>query len=443
MHYTRRCFLGHATASAAVLACPTIVPANALGRGGKLSPSERVVTGCIGLGFGWRMLAEGPEVQCVALCDVQRNRLRAAQGEVGNGCIAYHDFRDLLLRDDIDAVYVATPDHWHALVTVAAARAGKDVYCQKPLTRTIAEGQAVVEAVNRYGIVFQHGTQHRHEPRTLFGRELVRNGYIGELKRVKIGSSSGRGGGATTPQPVPPDLDWDMWVGPAPWAPFREERIRPHDWYFMSDYCLGYIAGLGVHHVDDAQHGSGLDDVEGAVEVEARGTFEPGLFDNPYEWDIRYQFPNGVQWHYTDTGSSSWNAQPPTTEDAAEWRGPKYPYGTLFEGSEGWVYIWRGRLVAQPKSLLNVKISPNDPVQLVRPGGDPIPSFIDCVRRRQRRTCAPVEVAHRATNLCSLGAIGMILNRPLRWDAAREEFPGDDQANRLRSRAMREPWHFR
>ena len=436
--YSRRRFLKRAAASGA-MAMPVFVPGTALGLDQATAPSERIVTGIIGLGFAWEMLALAPDVHCAAVCDVRKDRRDAAQARLGGRgkCDALGDFREVLTRDDIDAVYTATPDHWHALVTIAAARAGKHVYCQKPLTRTIAEGRAVVEVIDRYGVVFQHGTQQRHDPKMLFGCELVRNGYIGQLKHVKIGSPRAQGGGPAKVEPVPPQLDWDMWLGPAPWAPFEMRRIRSHDWYFISDYSLGYIAGWGVHHADSAQQGSGMDQVTGLIEVDARGQFAPGLFDNPFAWDMRYRFPNGVTWRWTDT-ADGWGGRLPGP-DTAGWQGEKYPMGVLFEGSEGWVYIWRGQVDAHPKSLLDVKIGQHDPIHLVHPHGQPIPGFLDCVKDR-RATCAPVDVAHRATNLCSIGAISMQLGRPLQWNAAKEEFINDEQANRLRSRAMRTPW---
>ena len=292
-------------------------------------------------------------------------------------CAAYNDFREVIERDDVDAVYIATPDHWHALVTIAAARAGKHVYCQKPLSRTIAEGRAVVAAVQRHGIVFQHGTQQRHDARMLFGCELVRNGYIGQLQHVKIGSPAGLTCPPQPPQPVPPGLDWEMWLGPAPWAPFTPLRIESHPWYHISDYSLGYIAGWGVHHADSAMQGSGLDDYAGPVEIDARGTFpSEGLFDNPYRWNMDYRFANGVTWNWTDT---------PSWEPSKDWSDPvRHPMGIRFEGTEGWVFIWRGEVDAHPKKLLRVRIGPRDKVRLREnlPG-----DFIDCVRQG-RRTCA-------------------------------------------------------
>jgi len=438
---SRRRLLHRSVAAGTALACPAIVPLSALGRGVVTAPSERIVTGIVGLGFGWPMLATVSGVECVGVCDVRADRRQAAQEQLGGAgrCMACNDFRELLARDDIDAVYIATPDHWHAPVAIAAAKAGKDIYCQKPLTRTIAEGTAVVNAVKRYDTVFQHGTQQRHDAKMLFGCELVRNGYIGQLKQVKIGSPRGMGGGSMQSEPVPPGVDWDMWLGPAPWSPFCSRRIRSHDWYFISDYSMGYIAGWGVHHADSAQQGSGLDDCRGVVEVDARGEFRPGMFDNPYAWDMRYRFPNGVGWHWTDT-EAGWNGSAPSA-DAAEWNAEKYPMGVFFEGTEGWVYIWRGQVDAHPKSLLDVKIGWRDKVRLVNPDDRPIPGFIECVKGRLA-TCAPVETAQRSTNLCSIGAISMQLARPLQWDADKEQFIGDEAANRLRSRAVRPPWRI-
>ncbi len=430
----RRAFLRGALAAGIA---PWIIPASALGRDGATAPGNRVVMAAIGLGFGWPMFLKRKDTQFVAVCDVQHSRREKGRSTVnenyGNAdCAAYNDFREVLARPDIDAVYIATPDHWHALVTIAAARAGKAVYCQKPLTRTIAEGQAVVQAVRRHNIVFQQGTQQRHDPKILFGCELVRNGYIGQLKHVKIGSPEGRTMPPQAPEPVPTGLDWDMWLGPAPWTPFTSCRGRAHDWYFISDYCMGYIAGWGVHHADSAQQASGLDDPSGPIEVDARGEFpKDGPFDTPYRWNMNYRFANGLTWNWTDT--SAWEPQP-------NWTDPKrHRMGIRLEGTEGWVFIWRGLVEAHPKSLLDVKIGPNDKVRLAQPGGEPIPDFIQCVREH-RRTCAPVEIAHRSTTLCSLGAISMQLARKVTWNPVREEFIGDPEAARLTSRAMREPW---
>jgi predicted dehydrogenase len=431
---TRRHLLKKACGAGAALALPTFIPARALGRDGSTAPSNRIGLAAIGMGFAWPMFLR-EDVQYVGVCDVQRQRREAAKAHVeekqGKGtCAAVNDFRELLARPDVDAVYIATPDHWHAAITVAAARAGKHIYCQKPLTRTIAEGRAVVDAVKRHGVVFQHGTQQRHDERMLFGCELVRNGYIGTLKHVKIGSPSG----ATCPpqpvQPVPDGLDWDMWLGPAPWAPFTALRIASHPWYHISDYSMGYIAGWGVHHCDSAMQGSGLDEYTGTVEVDAKGIFPTdGLFDNPHRWQMRYTFAGGPTWHWTDCAGDGFGSR-------ADGDWPQHRMGVTFEGTEGQVFIWRNQVEAEPKTLLSVRIGPNDKVRLREnlPG-----DFIDCIRQG-RRTCAPVEVAHRSTTLCGIAAIGMQLRRKLTWDGKREQFVGDDEANRLRARHARGPW---
>jgi predicted dehydrogenase len=289
-----------------------------------------------------------------------------------------------------------------------------------------------VAAVRRHNIVFQHGTQQRHDLAMLFGCELVRNGYIGQLRHVKIGSPEGQVCGPQPTQPVPAGLDWDRWLGPAPWAPFTPRRIRAHDWYFISDYSMGYIAGWGVHHADSAQQACGLDHPTGLIEVDARGQFAAdGLFDNPHRWNINCHFANGVTWHWTDT---------PSWEPLPDWNDPvRHRMGIRLEGTDGWVFIWRDLVDAHPQSLLQTRIGPHDKLRLARPGGEPIPDFIECVKKRLP-TCAPVDVAHRSTTLCSLSAISMQLRRKVVWDPLREEFVNDDEANRLKSRALREPW---
>ena len=438
MHANRRRFLKWACGATAAASLPHFVPAAALGLNGATAPNSRVALAFIGVGgmgqadlYGY---VQHPDVQIPAVCDVRRERRDSAAAGVersqGRGtCAAINDFREVLARKDVDAVYIATPDHWHAVMTIAAAKAGKHIYCQKPLTRTVAEGRAVIEAVNRYGIVFQHGTQQRHDARMLFGSELVLNGYIGQLKHVKIGSPVGKTCSPQPTEPVPPTLDWDMWLGPAPWAPYTPLRIAAHPWYHISDYSMGYIAGWGVHHADSAMQGSGLDDNTAPIEVDAKGTFpDDGLFDNPYKWNMNFRFANGVTWNWTDT---------PSAEPLRNWNDPtRHRMGVEFEGTEGSVFIWRGEVDANPKKLLRVEIGPRDKVRLREnlPG-----DFIECVRHG-KRTSAPVEIAQQATTLCSIASIGMLLGRKLTWDPLREEFPGDEEANRLRARHMREPW---
>jgi predicted dehydrogenase len=424
---TRRRFLA---AAAGVLGAPWIAPARALGLGGEPAPSDRIGIGVIGTGGrgGWHLMELLPRRACrvVAVCDVHGGRRDAARKAVDaaykdNACGAHVDFRELIARPDVDAVTIASPDHWHALQTIAAARAGKDVYCEKPLTHTVAEGRAVVEAVRRRGIVFQHGTQQRSERSFRAGAELVLNGRIGKLKTIRLGVPSGQSIGPQPVTPVPPELDYEMWLGPAPWAPHTPKRVESsHSWYWISDYCVGYIAGWGVHHVDSAQQGNGTD-LTGPVEVEGAGVFpKEGLYDCPVHWRLEFRFANGVTMVDADVSHER--------------------MGVTYEGTEGTVYTWRDdRLETRPERLQKEVIGPGE-IHVYR-SDDHFGNFLECVRTRGP-TAAPVEVAHRSTTICNIGAIAMRLGRQLRWDPAAERFVGDDEANRLLSRPYREPWRL-
>jgi predicted dehydrogenase len=421
----RRRMLGLAAGcGAGALAAPWVLPGAALGLDGAAAPSDRIALAAIGLGFGWDMGLGRKGVRFAAVCDVHAQKRNAAKQHVDRrsgtrDCTAYRDFREVLARPDLDAVYIATPDHWHALVAIAAARAGKDMYCQKPVTHTVEEGRAVVEAVNRHGIVFQHGTQQRSEWSFQRAVDLVRNGRIGRLKTVRLGVPAGRRCPPQPVEPVPPWLDWDMWLGPAPWAPFATLRCLPvHTWYFISDYCVGYIAGWGVHHLDSAVHGLG-DDLGAVVEVDGHGVFpKDGLYDTPVTWRVQYGL---------DTGATIVDA------DVSQER-----MGVLFEGTEGKVFCWRdNRLETEPKSLRNSVIAPHE--LRTYSSTDHFQDWLDAVRTRGR-TATTVEIAHRSTTLCNIGAIAMLLDRKLRWDVRAQCFLGDDEANRLLARPMREPW---
>jgi myo-inositol 2-dehydrogenase/D-chiro-inositol 1-dehydrogenase len=436
----RRQFLKNATVAAAgaALAGPAIVPSSVFGAD---LPSERIVIGCIGVGrMGQGDLRETlgfSKVQVAAVCDVDSRRVEDARQIVEKyysrrnstgtykSCATYKDFRDLIARDDIDAVMIATPDHWHAIPAIAAAKAGKDIFLQKPLSLTISEGRMISDTVRRYGNIFQIGSQQRSDERFRFACELVRNGRIGELRTVKVGFDIDPG---TTPQPVMPVPDWldyDFWLGQAPWAPYTENRVHPQNgydrpgWLRISDYGAGMITGWGSHHNDIAQWGMGTE-YTGPVEIAGQAEFpEDGLWDVHGKFSIEYTYANGVKVLCADNVRNK--------------------QGVQFEGTEGWVYVKRGQIDAQPKSLLDSIIKP-DEVHLPRSNSHK-GNFFECIKSRAQ-TIAPVEVAHRSCSVCLLGEIAMRLGRKLKWDPEQEKFTNDDVANRMLARSIRSPWHL-
>ncbi len=446
--YSRRTFLRQAGWACAG---PWIVPAHVLGRAGNVPPSEQIVLGAIGLGFAWDTGLASPDTRLVAVCDVLRSRREQAAHAVDEhygraGCRAYNDFREVLARDDIDAVYIATPDHWHALITIAAARCGKDIYCQKPLSHTVAEGRAVIEAVRRYGAVLQHGTQHRSEWAFNAARELIRGGYLGRVHTVRLGLPSGTQIPPQPTEPVPDGFDYDLWLGPARWAPFTTRRcFGAHSWYFISDYSVGYIAGWGVHHLDSAQHGLGADDT-GPVRIRSRAIFpDEGLYDTPIHYRVDFEYADGTTIICTDVMDGGWSRgagiHPDRVRQVHGDAFGRHAFGVRFEGTAGSLFVWRGgRLDTKPESLRQIVARDAPRTEAPNTTLDHFQNWVDCVRTR-REPAAPVEVGHRSTTLCNLGTISMALGRELEWDPVREIFPRDDQANRLLAGPMRSPWH--
>jgi myo-inositol 2-dehydrogenase/D-chiro-inositol 1-dehydrogenase len=439
-HISRRQFLkGSATAAAGTaLLGPTFVPASVFGAN---SPSNRITFGCIGLGrmgsADMREILGFKQAQIIAVCDVDSKRAEQAGQRVEKhygeqstdgtykGCKVYSDFRELIARDDIDAVSIVTPDHWHALPAIAAAKTGKDIFLQKPLSLTIAEGRVVSDVVRRYGRVFQIGSQQRSDARFRFACELVRNGRVGNLLTIKVGLPTDP---STEPQPmmpVPESLDYDMWLGPAPWAPYTEKRVHPQigydrpGWLRIQDYCAGMITGWGSHHNDIAQWGMGTE-YTGPIEIQGQAEYpKDGLWDVHGKFSIEYTYANGVKVICTDN--------------------EKNKQGILFEGDEGWVYVRRGEIDAEPKSLLTSTIRP-DEIHLYQSNNHK-ENFLECIKSRAE-TIAPVEVAHRSCSVCLLGDIAMMLGRKLKWDPEQEKFIDDEHANRLLSKPMRSPWHL-
>jgi predicted dehydrogenase len=430
----RRGFLKTATSAAmSSLVFPYFIPSSALGKDGFTAPSDRITIGCIGVGgmgsANMNSFLGISEAQILAVCDVDtshRNRARDTVNEkYGNkDCATYNDFREVLARSDIDAISLATPDHWHGIIAVAAARAGKDIYGEKPLAYTISEGRAIADAVQRHGVVWQTGSWQRSQQHFRFGCELVRNGRIGKVHTVRVGLPHGNNidNRGTQPMPVPEGFDYDMWLGPAPWRPYNPSRCH---WNFrwISDYSGGQLTDWAGHHCDIANWGMGTE-LSAPVEIEGRGVYPPakdGLFDTPESYYFECKFAEGF------------------TMIVADRRQQPKGMGVQFLGEHGWVYVDRSGIDAEPKSLLTSVIGPNE-IQLYK-SNDHHQNFLDCVRSRAL-TITPVEVAHHSIMIGHLGVIAMKLGRKVEWDGARERFVNDLEADRMLSRPMRSPWHL-
>ena len=435
---TRRQFLKGSAVAATGFLVPTIVPVSVFGAD---APSNRITIGFVGVGrMGMgdlRELLGFKQVQIVAVCDVDANRTKNAQktveahygkqstGGTYKGCGTYGDYRDLVARDDIDAVSIATPDHWHVLPAIAAAKAGKDIFLQKPLSLTIREGRVLSDTVRRYNRIFQVGSQQRSDARWRQACELVRNGRVGKLHTVKVGFGTDPGTGPEPPMPIPDNLDYDMWLGPAPWAAYTEKRVHPKKdydrpgWLRIAAYGAGMITGWGAHHNDIAQWGMGTE-YTGPVEIQGQTEYpKDGLWDVHGDFSIEYTYANGVKVICTDN--------------------KKNKQGVVFEGSEGWVYVRRGFIDAQPKSLLTSTIGP-DEIRLYKSNNHKA-NWLECIKSRAE-TIAPVEIGHRSCTVCLLGEIAMRLGRKLKWNPDTEQFIGDEQANRMLWRPMRSPWRL-
>lgn len=425
MRMTRRVFVRRAAAAAGLAAGPWVIPATAWGQGSTPAPSNRLTMGIIGTGSMGRhnigSMLQQPDVRIVALCDVHSGRRAQARQMVdefyGNtDCAEYTDFRELLARDDIDTVLIATPDHWHALVSIAAARAGKDVYCEKPISLTVAEGRAVADAMRRYGTVYQSGTQRRSIECFAFPIQVARSGMLGRIHTIRTYLGKGRTIGIEPPQPIPEGFDYDLWLGPAPYKPYTERRCFG-SFRFIYDYSGGVLTDIGAHFHDLAQWANDSE-ATGPVLYEGSGRFpEEGLFDTPTDYELTATYADGVKLVFHDES----------------------PFAIRIEGDEGWASVIDTGLVdAEPKSILDVRAVQQQDYEYMSGHHR---NFLDCVKTRSTPV-APPEVAHRSTTICHIGNICLRLGRNLRWDPERERFIDDPEADAMLSRAMRAPWHL-
>ncbi len=431
---SRRDFLRRTAAVAAgAYVGPMIVPASALGLGQTVAPSNRIVMGCIGVGSQGTGNLEGflekKDFQFVSVCDVDRghreNAMSIINGTYGNkDCKGYNDFREMLERTDLDGVSIAVPDHWHSIPAIAAANKKLDIYAEKPLSLTIVEGRAMVEAVHRNGVVWQTGSWQRSRDNFLHACELVRSGRIGRVHTVKVGLPTGSPIEMQPVMPIPEGFDYNFWLGPAPEAPYTEKRCH---WNFrwILDYSGGQLTDWAAHHCDIANWGMGTE-ASGPVEVEGAGVFpRDGLWNAATDYEFNATFPKGVS---------------PVSPDGFVMNvSNKNEMGARFEGEDGWIYVTRGDQSSGPGDLIASEIGEKD-VRLYR-SDDHAQNFIDCVRSR-KETVAPIAAAHHAIVIAHLGNIAMQLGRKVRWDPEKEEFTDDPQASRMLARAMRGDWHI-
>jgi predicted dehydrogenase len=392
--------------------------------------------------------------QVVAVCDVMTSHLEQARARVNkhyqnNDCRGYADFREVVGHKDIDAFLIATPDHWHVLTALAAVRAGKDVYVEKPLGINLAEDWALRKEVHRCKRVFQFGTQQRSSRTFRFACELVRNGRIGTLKHINVWSPASAPGGSTEVVPVPPGLDYDFWLGPAAFRPHTrnlcEAQGAEKTWWYISQFAMGFIAGWGIHPMDIAVWGGG-DLLSGPVEVAGRGTFHAeGACDTATAWNVDMKFGSGVTLRFE--GAPNW-AYPEAPKcdiwaHKEEWS-QRYrritDHGTAFEGTDGWVHVDRSGINLQPENLID-QDEKAFKVQLTR-SPNHVRNFLDCVKSRAQTVC-PIDESVGSDTLCQISDLALRLNRKLVWNPKKERFIDDAEANlRLRPHPMRPPWHL-
>jgi predicted dehydrogenase len=386
------------------------------------NPADFIRIGFIGLGPQGNSNLRALMANAVAVCDVDQTRLAAAKKRVEAAnpkrpCAAYADYRKLLEDKSIDAVLIATPDHWHALPAIQACQAGKDVYCEKPLTLNIAEGIALVKAARAHDRVVQTGSQQRSEAKFRRGCEFVRDDYIGKLKEVRVGLP-GVNWMKDPPVPdgaPPPELDYDFWLGPAPARRYNAQRVHYYFRFFW-DYSGGQMTNWGAHHLDIAQWGLGMDE-SGPVEISGTGSFDPQKrFETPIAFKVTYKYANGVTLVCESPGKVT---------------------GTTFIGDKGQIRVNRGVLESEPENLALEPLKETDPRLYV--STEHRKNWLDCIKSRQRPIC-DVEIGHRSATVCHLGNIAIRTGKKLKWDPLKQQIVGDAALAQWVNRPYRAPW---
>ena len=427
---SRRDFIKRSAAAAAgVVVIPEIIPSSALGMGGITAPGNRIVIGAIGTGSqGMANMRDFLElkdaVQFVAVCDVDSLRLEKAKNTVdaankNTDCRTYGDYREFLEKEKLDAVSIALPDHWHGIIYTEAVNKKLHVYGEKPICRTIKDGQTIVAAVKKNNVIWQTGSWQRSQPHFRRGAELVINGRIGKVSRIDVGlPDGGRSIGTPPVKDVPPELNWEMWLGPAPKVPYR--GVSHWDWRWILDYSGGQLTDWAGHHIDIANWGVGLEHT-GPVEIRGTGVYPPeGIYNAPVEYDFICRYANGIEMRVTNSSRL------------------EHGMGTTWYGDKGWVHTDRGnRLTASQPSILDEVIGENE-IHLYK-SENHWQNFIDCIHTG-KPAIAPIEVAYRAISVALLGEIAMTTGETIKWDPEKEEIVGNPRAGRLLARPYRKPW---
>lgn len=429
----RRQFLKLSAAAAGAAGFPHIIPAAVLGKSQAIPPSDRIVMAGIGFGMmgipNMRAFLEKDEVQWVAVCDLDEKHLEKARDIVNekygnNDCKVYRDFRELCQRPDIDAISIAVPDHWHAIPVVASARAGFDIYAEKPLSHDLEEGRAMCSAVKRYGRVWQTGSWQRSVANFHHASELVRNGRIGKILKVEVGLPQGHHDFAGTADqntygPPPRELNYDFWVGPAPYSDYCTARVHMN-WRWVMDFGGGQFMDWVGHHVDIAHWGLGFD-YTGPVEIEGWGEYpRQGIWDSPTRYYVKAKYADGTP-----------------MDIAGGFK--EIRSGTKWIGEHGWIWVNRGAQETFPPEIWQERIGPGE--NRLTKSRDHYQNFLDCVKSR-KKTITPIEVAHRSASVGHLGVIAMELGRKLRWNPETETIVNDPEATRLLGRSYRSPWQL-
>lgn len=410
--YDRRRFLQTCLATGAVVLHPALTyNANA-------APNDKIRIGMIGVGGQGNGNLRGFLGSVVAVCDVDSVRLGKAKETVekANGkCAAYADYRKMLESKDIDAVVISTPDHWHALPSIDACLAGKDVYCEKPLTLTIAEGQAMVKAARKGNRIVQCGSQQRSDDKFRRGCELIRNGALGKIKGVKVGIAGVNfKGPAVADSEAPPELDYEFWLGPAPKKPYNKLHVH-YNFRFYWDYSGGQLTNWGAHHLDITQWGLGMDE-SGPVSISGTAEYHKDKwYEVPQKCEIIYTYSNGV----------------------VVTCGQAQKMGATFEGEKGWIHVNRGKLEASDPEILKTVLG--DDATKLYVSKSHHGNWLECIRSRKLPIC-DVAIGHRSATVCHLGNIAIRSGKKVTWDPANETVVGDGETAAMASRPYRAPW---